>query len=126
MLQETKLKINEVIKCEGSKDFQIFHLNRQNKNGGGIAVGIENNIESTLVREGDDSTEVLSIQIVLGNLPIRIIVGYGPQETDDIRKKTLFWSFIENEINEAEAAEHGIILQMDGNLHAGSEIVKND
>ena len=126
MIQETKLKVNEVIKCEGSREFQIFHLNRQNTHGGGIAVGIENNIESTLIREGDDSTEVLSIQIVLGNLPIRIIVGYGPQETDDIRKKTLFWSFIENEINEAEAAEHGIILQMDGNLHAGSEIVKND
>ena len=126
MLQETKLKINEVIKCEGSKDFQIFHLNRQNKNGGGIAVGIENNIESTLVREGDDSTEVLSIQIVLGKLPVRIVCGYGPQETDDIKKKTLFWNFIEKEINEAEAAEHGIIFQMDGNLHAGSGLIKND
>ena len=63
MIQETKLKVNEVIKCEASKDYQIYHLNRQNKQGGGLAVGIENSIESTLIREGDENTEVLSIQI---------------------------------------------------------------
>ena len=126
MLQETKLRANEVISCEKSNDFQIYHLSRQNKHGGGLAVGIENSIESTLLKEGDDNTEVLSIQIELENIPIRLIVGYGPQENDDNNKKIQFWNFIENEIIEAEAAEHGIIFQMDGNLHAGSDLVKND
>ena len=126
MLQETKLTVNEVIKSEASKDFQVYYLNRQNKHGGGLAVGIENNIESTLIREGDDNIEALSIQIILKQLPVRIIVGYGPQENDNIDKKTQFWNFIEQEINEAEIAEHGIILQMDGNLHAGPGLVKND
>ena len=126
MLQETKLTVNEVIKCEASKDFQVYYLNRQNRQGGGLAVGIENNIESTLIREGDDNIEALSIQIILKQLPVRIIVGYGPQENDNIDKKTQFWNFIEQEINEAEIAEHGIILQMDGNLHAGPGLVKND
>ena len=126
MLQETKLTVNEVIKCEASKDFQVYYLNRQNRQGGGLAVGIENNIESTLIREGDDNIEALSIQIVLKQLPVRIIVGYGPQENYNMDKKIQFWNFIEQEINEAELAEHGIILQIDGNLHAGPGLVKND
>ena len=126
MLQETKLKVSEIIKCENSKDFQIYHLNRQNKQGGGLAVGVKNDIESTLIREGDDTTEALSIQIVLENMPIRIIVGYGPQENAEIEKKKKFWNFIENEIFEAEVANHGIIFQMDGNLHAGPGLVKKD
>ena len=126
MLQETKLRANEVIKCETSKDFQIFHLNRQNKQGGGLAVGIEKRIESTLIREGDDNTEVLSIQIIVEKTPVRIIVGYGPQENDDVDRKKLFWNFVENEVKEAEAAGDGIIFQMDGNLHAGCNLIKND
>ena len=125
MLEETKLKANEKIKCEAANDFQIFHLNRQNSQGGGIAVGVEKNIESTLVREGDDKLEVISVQVVLGKIPVRLVVGYGPQENDEVEKKKNFWNFIENELTEAELEGHGIMIQMDGNLHAG-DLVKGD
>ena len=67
----------------------------------------------------------ICIQVEIGGIPIRIIVGYGPQENEKIEKKRNFWNFVENEIHEAELNDHGIILQMDGNLHAG-ELVKND
>ena len=125
MLQETKLKSNETIKCENKDDFQIFYLNRQKSQGGGLALGVEKNIESTLIRDGDDEIEVISVQVVLGGIPVRLITGYGPQENDIIEKKKNFWKFIENEIYEAELNNHGIILQMDGNLHAG-DLVQND
>ena len=82
-------------------------------------------ILSTLIRDGDDDIEVISVQVEIGGIPIRIIVGYGPQENEKIEKKRNFWNFVENEIHEAELNDHGIILQMDGNLHAG-ELVKND
>ena len=59
-------------------------------------------------------------------MPIRIIVGYGPQENADTEKKKQFWNFVENEIFEAEVTNHGIIFQMDGNLHAGPGLVKED
>ena len=59
ILQETKLRANEKIKCEAVNEFQIFYLNRQKSQGGGLAVGVDKNIESTLVREGDDTVEVV-------------------------------------------------------------------
>ena len=86
MLQETKLQSNEKIKCEAANDFQIFYLNRQKSQGGGLALGIEKNIESTLIREGDDDIGVMSIQTVLGGIPTRIVVGYGPQENKNFEE----------------------------------------
>ena len=126
MLEETKLKPNGRIKCEALNDFQVFYLNRQKSQGGGLALGVHKEIESTLIRDGDDDTEVLSVQTVLADIPVRIIVGYGPQENATIEKKNKFWSFVENEIKEAEIKDHGIIFQMDGNLHAGPSLIKGD
>ena len=126
MLEETKLKPNEKIKCEAAKDFQIFYLNRQDAQGGGLALGIHKDIECALVREGNDDIEALSVQTVLGGIPVRVILGYGPQENANIKKKNDFWSFVENEIHEAELDDHGILFQMDGNLHAGHNLVKGD
>ena len=126
MLEETKLKPNGKIKCGALDNFQVFYLNRQNSQGGGLALGVHKEIESTLIRDGDDQTEVLSVQTVLADIPVRIIVGYGPQENATNEKKDKFWSFVENEIREAQIKDHGIIFQMDGNLHAGPSLIKGD
>ena len=126
MLEETKLKANETMKCESSDHFNIFYLNRQNSQGGGLALGVHKEIESTLIREGNDETEMLSVQAVLGKIPVRIIVAYGPQENAPVLKKQSFWEAIEKEVCEADIEGHGVLLQMDGNLHAGGNIVKGD
>ena len=55
-----------------------------------------------------------------------MIVGYGPQENSLKEKKEKFWRFLEEEANEAELLGHGLVIQMDGNLHGGSELIKND
>jgi hypothetical protein len=67
----------------------------------------------------------MSVYVVLGDIPTRIVVGYGPQENDAIEKKRNFWSFIENEITEAEINSQGIMIQMDVNLHAGNLVDKD-
>ena len=36
------------------------------------------------------------------------------------------WRFLEEEVTKAELEGQGIIIQMDGNLHAGKELLKND
>ena len=71
-LQETKLKPNETLKCEAANDFQIFYLNRQNSQGGGIAVGIDKNMESALVREGNDTIEALVVQVAVCQILVNI------------------------------------------------------
>ena len=59
-------------------------------------------------------------------MPLRIITAYGQQENEKRTKKDDFWEFLENEVNSAEFVEEGLIIQMDGNLHAGPNLIKND
>ena len=62
----------------------------------------------------------------LEEFPVRAVAAYGPQENALKEKKDKFWDFIEKEVNDAELEGDGLIIQMDGNLHAGPEIIKND
>ena len=51
-VQETKLKPDETLKGEEIDRFQMFYLNRQDSQGGGLAFGVDKEIESTLVGGG--------------------------------------------------------------------------
>ena len=125
-LQETKLKPNESLKFELSKKYQIYYLARQESDGGGLAIGICNDIESTLVREGDDEKEALVVQIEIGKIQVRVVVAYGPQENATKDKKENFWKFLEEESIKAELLGQGLVIQMDGNVHGGPKLVNND
>ena len=125
-MQETKLRANEKIKCEALSNYQVYYLTRQESQGGGLAVGVAKEIESTLIREGDDNTELLSVQIMVGDMPIRVITGYGPQENANLNIKEKFWEYLEDEINQAQIDNHGLLVQIDGNLHAGPQLLKQD
>ena len=125
-IQETKLKPNEKINCEALNEYQVYYLSRQHSQGGGLALGVSKDIESALIREGDDDTEILSVQIVAGDFPIRIVTGYGPQENSNSSIKEKFWEFLEQELIQAEIENQGLLVQIDGNLHAGPQLVKQD
>jgi hypothetical protein len=126
MVEETKLKPHENIKSDALSDFQVFYLSRQNSQWGGLALGVLKMFQSTFIKEGDDETEVMSVLVVVGDIPIRIIVGYGVQENATKERKEKFWDFIEKEVIQAELENQGLIIQMDGNLHDGPDLVKND
>ena len=87
LLQETKLKPNEKIECELIRNYDVYHLNRQFSQGGGVAIGVNKEIESTYLTEGNDDVEVLSVHLFLGKQTVRTIVAYGPQENAPIQKK---------------------------------------
>ena len=125
-VQETKLKEKENLKGEIGQKYQIFYLSRKEIQGGGLAIGVDKEIESTLVREGDDHIEALVVQIVIDELPIRVVVAYGPQESDLKEKKDQFWRFLEEEATKAELLDQGLIIQMDANVHGGPDLIKND
>ena len=48
-IQETKLKQNENLKGEIAEKYQIFYLSRRETQGGGLAIGVDKEIESTLI-----------------------------------------------------------------------------
>ena len=124
MLQESKLKPNETISCESIKDFHVYYLNRQKSQGGGVALGVLKDYESTLINEGDDETEVLSVKVFLKDFQVRAVTAYGPQENALKDKKDKFWEFMEKEVYDLEG--NVLIIQLDGNLHAGLDLIKDD
>ena len=126
MMQETKLRSNETIRCEALNNYQVYYKNRQFAQGGGVALGVKKELKSTLINEGEEDTEGISVKVFFKDLSVRAISAYGPQENDMREKKDKFWEFLEKEVIAAELEGDGLLIQMDGNLHGGPELIKND
>ena len=59
-------------------------------------------------------------------MKIRCVVAYGPQENDLMVKKENFWNYLDEEVSSAWKDGSGFILQFDGNLWAGNNIIPGD
>ena len=123
-IQETKLKEEGKIKMENYIIFEKLRSTRQN--GGGLAIGCKPEFNPIWVREGGTDVETLSINFFMKNMKIRCCTGYGCQEGEIKEKKEAFWDYLDTEVLEAKKEGAGLIIQMDGNLWGGEEIVKND
>ena len=122
-VEETKYKDKGKLKFE---NYVIFELVRENREGGGLALGCAKDLNPVWVREGDDSVEALSVEIFVKKMKIRCSVAYGCQECDSIDRKEAFWTYLDEEVLEADSSESGFILHFDGNLWAGKDIIPND
>ena len=125
-IQESKFKQQGKIKTENARNYQIFELLRKESNGGGLTIGALHDVESVWLSEGDDTVEVLVIQVRFGELVVRCVGAYGPQETNSVDRKQKFWERLSKEVIDADENDDAFILQMDGNLWAGTEIIKRD
>ena len=124
-ITETKYKNEGNIKV--GDDFVIYELVRKDdKGGGGLALGCLKDLNPCWVSEGNDQVEALSVDIFLKNIKIRCCVAYGPQENDKSGKKEAFWDHLDKEVDEASSAGAGFILQCDGNLWAGEGLIPGD
>ena len=119
-IQESKYKSTGKLKLE---NFVIFELVRQNREGGGLALGCAQELQPVWLREGDDEVEALSVEIILQKMKIRCVVAYGCQENDNIVRKEAFWNYLDEDVFQADISGSGFILQFDGNFWAGKEII---
>ena len=125
-VQETKFRKPGKIKSENSKFYQVFELNRKANAGGGLAIGAVLDVDPVWISEGSDEVEILVVEISVTGHRIRCIGGYGPQENASLETKLTFWTRLKEEVQSAIESEAAVLIQMDGNLWAGPEIVKND
>ena len=63
----------------------IFYLNNPEKNrsGGGIMIGIDQNlssVEPVIIYQGEKEIEIMVIEISLSSMKLRVMTAYGPQE----------------------------------------------
>ena len=129
--QETKLGRSGRIKTSSSKNYTWYELHRskdaeKGEQGGGLVIGVFNELKPSWISEGDNNAEALTVEIWVEGFPLRIICAYGPQEYDKHERKDSFWEYIDNETKKAQADGTGLIIQMDGNLWAGNKKIPSD
>ena len=122
-VEETKYKDVGKLKFP---NYEVFELVRQGRDGGGLALGCQRELQPCWVREGDDQVEALSVDIFVKNMKIRCCVAYGCQENELLERKEAFWKYLDEDVFLAEQAEAGFILHFDGNLWAGNKIIPGD
>ena len=74
-VQETKMRKMGNIKTECAKKYQIYELVRKCGGGGGLALGVIQNLSSVWLGEGDDEIESISVQITVHEMRIRCVVA---------------------------------------------------
>ena len=124
-LQETKARKTGSVKLKG---YQVFEKIRSGGSGGGLLTAIDKNLTPVLVSTGkEDNSELLTVQVKVGQHDIRIINAYGPQE-DDCDKEEIysFWQEIEEEVITAKDENCLVIIQLDANAKIGREKIKDD
>ena len=130
-LQETKLERSGRIRTPSSRNYTWYELHRtansqKGNKGGGLVIGVINNLNPSWISEGDDEAEALTVEIWVEGFPIRLVCGYGPQEYDNIERKDKFWNYLNDEVKNASIVGAAIVIQMDGNIWAGDKIIPND
>ena len=87
---------------------------------------VKEDLERVVVREGKDGAEVLVIQAVINDRPVRFINGYGNQERDNEQVRKMFFNKLNEEIEMAKCSDSMICVELDANGKLGPEYIKND
>ena len=121
-IQETHFNKKGKFKIE---NYEIFESIRK-KHNGGTMIGVNVALKPILISEYCEDFELLVVEIKIRNQEIRIISGYGPQESWDENDRMPFFVALEQEIAKSELAGKSIIICMDTNSKLGPEIISND
>ena len=78
-------------------------------------MGAHKALNPILIQEYSDDFELLIVEVKIRNKEIRIISGYGPQESWNELERIPFFVALENKIAKAELLGKSIIIQMDSN-----------
>ena len=121
-VQETHFNRKGKLKVE---NFEIFEAIRTKQKGGTI-IGVHKALSPILIKEYSEEFELLCVEVKIKKKEIRIISGYGPQETWSEAERLPFFLALEEEIIKAELDGKSVIIEMDSNSKLGPELIPND
>ena len=78
-LQETHVKKKGTINFHNSQNYQIYELNRESKNGGGLALGVLKELNPFWIKDGGNKAEAISVKFSIKELSICVTNAYGPK-----------------------------------------------
>ena len=106
-------------------DYQIFEKIRPGL-GGGLLTAVKLSLSPVLISPCNDEADILVVQCQADNTKIRVINGYGPQESEQLANKLTFWSSLEQEIICAKNEQCAILVQLDANAKVGNTVIQGD
>ena len=89
-------------------------------------IGIHTALRPILITEMNDPFELIVVEIKIGNREIRVMSGYGPQESWSPDQREPFFQALEEEIIKADLEGKSVIIEADFNSKLGNEIIPND
>ena len=108
------------------ENYNIFETIRKCKQMGGSMLGIHMDLHPVLVNEYSEEFELMVAEITTGNTKIRIMTGYGPQESWKDKERLPFFEALEKEIARAEFEGRSVIISMDANSKLGKTYIAGD
>lgn len=123
LITETKVYSRTAIQLHG---YQIFPVVRKSKQGGGLAIAIKHNLCSSLLIDEGDNAEFITVKLIFGNIILRVILCYGPQEYADEEEKLSFFEKVSLQIERASIVGEKILLIGDFNAKLGREYIAGD
>ena len=106
-------------------NFEIFEAIRK-KAKGGTAIGAHKALKPVLINEYSDEFELIVVEVKAANKEIRVMTGYGPQESWPINARMPFFLALEEEVAKADLAGKSVIIQLDANSKLGPDLVPGD
>ena len=89
-------------------------------------MGVTKDLSSTLLREGGEEVECLTIQLEVGQQELVMVNGYGPQMVASQAKKEKFWEYLDREVEEAARCDKMLVIQLDANSWLGNNYIPGD
>ena len=123
MLESLQYKKHILLKSIES--FEIFEAIRS-KEKGGTLIGIHQALRPILIKVYEKDFELICVKVDVGNREIRVITGYGPQESWSEQSRLPFFHALEEEISKAKNDGKHIIIEMDSNSKWGLEVFAHD
>ena len=109
-----------------SRDNYAIFESIRSKEGGGSMLGVHVALQPVLIEEYSDLFELLVVEISVTDKRIRVITGYGPQDTWPLDVKMQFFSALEVETTKAANQGKGVIIMGDMNSKLGPQYIKYD
>ena len=89
-------------------------------------LAVYESFDPVLIYEGTDDIEILVVQGKVGNINVRFINAYGPQEEDKIDRVIGFYEKLEEEVILAKECGCQLIIECDANAKLGCEVIRGD
>ena len=89
-------------------------------------LGIHKTLEPVLIEEYSDNFELIVTKIKVGNKEIRVMTGYGPQETWTDDEKIPSFIALEEEVTKANSTNKSIVIELDANSKLGRNYIEGD